>query len=66
MEAYGCPASIRRVLDNFYGPERPSRDALAARESAGESAASAMAAGGEQRPGGPPLAVAVERLEERL
>lgn len=45
----GCPASIRRVLDNFYGPERPSRDALAARESAGESATSAMAAGGETR-----------------
>jgi hypothetical protein len=45
----GCPASIRRVLDNFYGPERVSRDAMASREGAGESAATSMAAGGEQR-----------------
>jgi hypothetical protein len=44
----GCPASIRRVLDNFYGPERPSRDAVASRES-GESATAAAAPAGEQR-----------------
>jgi type IV pilus assembly protein PilB len=44
----GCPASIRRVLDNFYGPERPSRDAMASRESA-ESVTTAMAPAGEQR-----------------
>jgi len=45
----GCPASIRRVLDNVYGPERPSRDAVVARASAADAATMAAAAGGEQR-----------------
>jgi type II secretion system (T2SS) protein E/type II/IV secretion system protein len=44
----GCPASIRRVLDNVYGPERRPSEAASGlvAESAGAAAA---AAGGEQR-----------------
>ena len=45
----GCPASIRRVLDNVYGPERPSRDAKTARATAAEAATIAAASSGEQR-----------------
>lgn len=45
----GCQGSIRRVLNNVYGPERPSRDTVATRASAAEAAMMAATSGGEQR-----------------